>query len=851
MTFCSPNLLHASYKEWRALESTHNIVLYPEGMRHYAVDTLYYLEHYRASAKKRVGAHETGQRTYVVLQDTGLEANGYASGVTNKIGMFLRSPDGENQSSNWLRHVSVHEMVHREQLHNVTGNVKVATTVFGNIVSPQNYLPRSFIEGIAVKEESALHPGEGRLNEGRQHAFVSAKAKARRLPNTIGEMSYFHKHFPLGQWYMYGARFNDYISRTYGEAKHAEFFSELGSRGLSVIFAPFYPPIVFDRVAREVYGKPFQALFAQWALEEEQAADKWVLGQNRAYSEYSWSVSNLVRANGKVLVADKQMAYGSAFQLVYATRLMVLDPETGERDILHEFSSPLTTKLSANDDMVYFGLSDFDRGFGNADRLTFGQVTQLYSYDLHTGRLTRLNKGLIRAVAASPEGYYYAELLPDSTETIVYHKVGKEARSVAMVNLDIFEMVLGPKDTLYLVAKTPLTPPSIYALNTVSGALSSVVQNDWKQFNLGIAAGKAGSIPVLEFTSNRGKQYQLYRYDTATKLTQWAKTSSYAEAGVSVEKSMFYSSVEADGMGIYRAPLSLTPTRSLNVSQHPIASVPVDFEAQLTEVDAMRASFSNIHPHTRLWPFYFQGDDVLNYWNYSIILNSRDGYDYSISTSVLAPLTLTYSQITALDSNDSWKRKSVGRVAYPLFRSGRDGIQDIQALFDTDFEEEHRPGAMATFRWPRHISIATMQFDSLEEGYRMALNNKAYRDGRSLAFSMSAFERFNHVPEQRQPQNWVENGANVRTQYHFRLAELRQGFWEFNAFVGDLYVAPYWDVLLDEDQANKNRRFSHTAGVDFTAEIGAMSHLHIAPTLGFALSTNEPLVYLQLQLGLF
>lgn len=847
-----PTSAFASYQEWRALASTHNIVLYPEGLREYAVDTHYYLDHYRAATKKRVGAHESGQKTYIVLQDTGLEANGYASGLHNKIGIFLRSPNGENQTSNWLRHVTVHEMVHREQLHNTSGNVKTATTVFGNIVSPQNYLPRSFIEGIAVKEESDLHPGEGRLNEGRHHALISAKAKAKRLPNSIGEMSYFHNHFPLGHWYLYGSRFNDYISRTYGDAKQAEFYRQLGSRGVSVFFAPFYPPTAFDPVAKKVYGKPFQALFAQWAVEEEKAAEKWTNAQNRAYSEHSRSVSNMVHSGDRIIVSDRQMAYGSAFEMVFATRIMSLDPRSGERKILQEFSSGLTTKLSSYGNKVYFGLSDYRRGFGNADRLTFGQVTQLYSYNTASHALRRLNKGLIRAVAGGPGGYYFSELQPNSTETMIYHQVGSESRTIALLNLDIFEMVLGANNTLYLVAKTPISPLSIYALDTDSGALRIVLQNDWKHFNLGIVANTSGrKQPVLEFTSNRHKQYQLYRYDTATQKSQIVRTSSFAEAGISTGKSVFYSSADADGMGVYSAPLSLTPTRSLTTRNHPLPRVPSAFAAQLKEVDAMGASFSQFYPHTRLWPLYFRGEDMLNYWRYSILLNSRDGYDFSISTSILAPLTLTYSQITARNPDDDWERKSVGRAAYPIFRSGRNGLQDVQALFDTDFSDEHRPGAMATFRWPRHLSIATMQLDSEQNGYKMSLQNKAYLDGQSLAFSMSAFDRFSHVPIQRQPQDWVNNGANARAQYYYRLAILRQGFWDFNAFVGDLYVAPYWDVLYDEDQTNENRKFAHTAGVDFTAELGAMAHVHIAPTLGFALSHNQPLIYLQLQLGLF
>lgn len=206
--------------------------------------------------------------------------DGYADPLPVKISIFTHNPDIFSTMlsyDSWLRLVvSIHEYTHISQMPNTNGIPSFLTKILGNYFSPNNHVPMWVTEGITVYNESQVSPYEGRLNAGYFDTILASKAVEGKLPSIL-EANYYHNHFPLGPYYLYGGTFFRYLSTTYGEEKITQFFDEYGSYYWTPFIGDFFPAIGIDKAAEKVYGKNFPQLFKEWKSYETEKNKDWEL----------------------------------------------------------------------------------------------------------------------------------------------------------------------------------------------------------------------------------------------------------------------------------------------------------------------------------------------------------------------------------------------------------------------------------------------------------------------------------------------------------------------------------------------------------------------------------------------
>jgi hypothetical protein len=200
------------------------------------------------------------RRTHVVLVDQSDLSNGSATVVPwNAIVIYPVPPSGADTIGNtddWLEYVFTHEYAHILHLDRSNGWARLARALFGRsaIAFPNLTLPNWQIEGLATLTES--EDGAGRLHAGDFREVVDTAARAQRL-EPLDRVNGGLVAWPSGQgWYAYGARFHQYLARTYGPEQLQALSEETAGR------LPFVTAGAFRTVYRKSLGqlwKDFQA----------------------------------------------------------------------------------------------------------------------------------------------------------------------------------------------------------------------------------------------------------------------------------------------------------------------------------------------------------------------------------------------------------------------------------------------------------------------------------------------------------------------------------------------------------------------------------------------------------------
>ena len=217
-------------------------------------------------ARLSTDAGRQGPASHVVLVDQADLSNGLATVVPwNAIVINAAPPSGAQTIGNtddWLEYVFTHEYAHVVHLDRSRGWARLARGVFGRspIAFPNLSLPLWQIEGLATFVESG--PDHGRLHAGDFRAVVDvAAADGRAEP--IDRVSGGLVDWPSGQgWYAYGARFHEYLARTYGQ----DTLNALADRTAGRL------PYLTSGAFRAVYGKSLGDLWRDFRHEVESAS---------------------------------------------------------------------------------------------------------------------------------------------------------------------------------------------------------------------------------------------------------------------------------------------------------------------------------------------------------------------------------------------------------------------------------------------------------------------------------------------------------------------------------------------------------------------------------------------------
>ncbi|MBT5855430.1 hypothetical protein HOH87_02200 [bacterium] len=825
--------------DWQTLQTGHFTVFYPQSHEDKAWETLYYLEHYRSKVAKVVG-HET-PRTYIVLQDQGLQVNGYADPFRNQVSVFdvnTSSSGALITHESWLRVVSVHELTHRYQLDNAKGVNKTLTSLFGNIMSPNLSQPIGIIEGSAVYVESQLSPYEGRLNGGYFDALLLTKAKADALDHWAQANS-LYAGFPYGQWYLYGSGFIQYLSRTYGQDRLAEYFNVSGEKTLSIGLGNIFPSFGPDAAAKEVYGMSLDALYKDWVTQLKTLSAGWNVPTAPPIST-SRAFSKLALDSDSVFFLKETMDTVGPYETRWTSHLVRYDLSTGTSHNLTQFDTSFARiGMQKSDNALYFGLADIDDGYSNFDRSGYGQVASLIRYDLKSGHWEIVIKAPITAFSVNSNG-----TIRYTTEQKGRHGVQlwtwKNGHSTPEKRIDslISEMIPW-QDKHLIVYKAPLGSWNIGSLSN-TGHVTPLFNTPWVESHIYRKENQ------IMFTSNPNGKVGLYIGNLDTLKRKRVNGPDYMEQGRWAGNALVYTSLLPESKGLFKGSLTLqeAPTSIPEVSQ----SRP-DWKVLINTTTTPNTLITNAQstlPTIRLLPF-FAGGDMLNTTAYSLYLSPEET-SYSIATRFFSPLTLSATQSdTSLDSTTTIAAN------YPVFRSSLSTIRSLSLTYDIAFtqdlydinndSEDFIPGlSMKTHNGPLDITW-TGQWNLENQGSSFKITPIIYGENGQIKLSIRSTNNFDHNLSLR-GQSSISAYQSTAASYHLdishKLGHLRMGSWNPSVFLGDLYGTLFIDAHQFDGIDSPIDPRDVAFGGQLESELSLGKGLYMTPTFGLSYTYGDP-----------
>lgn len=247
---------------WWTIETAHFRIHYPVGAEDQAQHVVAVAEQAHAEITADLDWVPRG-RTELVLSDDFDLANGWATPVPfNQSRLYLHAPDGINSLENhddWLRLLVEHEYLHVVHLDKVRGVHGFLRRVFGRVplFFPNLYQPGFMIEGLAIQYESDEAHGLGRAYS----SYYAAQMRAQVAAGTrdLGEISLsVDRHWPPGDFYLYGAYFFRFLAEELGEEAAIKLVERYSSN---------FMPYRMHSTARRELGMDFHELwwlFQRW-----------------------------------------------------------------------------------------------------------------------------------------------------------------------------------------------------------------------------------------------------------------------------------------------------------------------------------------------------------------------------------------------------------------------------------------------------------------------------------------------------------------------------------------------------------------------------------------------------------
>ncbi len=825
--------------DWRALESPHYTVFYPPDNEDRARRMMYHLEQNRERVNRITGSDSREGRRQVVIaaEDYGLFAGGFAQSVNNRIGIFTARPGTDSGLSNYTHYyrlVSVHELTHMRQDRNVYGPSRALTGIFGDHLSPNFHSPRWLSEGIATYAESQTDPAEGRLNEGFFDAVLAGKAAQDEMP-TLPQLTHDHNIYPRGHFYLFGSTFIRYLTEQYGRESTGEFIS-IYSR---YFWVPFYNLLIpranlvpaggLDRAADKAFGKPFGALYAEWRRHEQNEHRDWQIDGEPVAETHRGTMSNLIRARGKLYYFRTDVQSVSPYQYRRVSRLTRYDPDTGDERTLLSTRASDVGRMQSVGDHLYFATREVEYGFQNYSALGWGGTATVKRYDLETGETRTLFQRPIRDFVARADGtiVYATERQDGFGSTIWRYRNGDMEK-------------LGTVDEL--IAELHRHGDRIIAVSKKSGGTWDVTTLDLQslRFERLIASNKAEKLVSVTsdgiyFSANYDRRVAVYRRDFATGDIERMTSGGYAREGVIAGGDFYFLSGVVDGMGLYKTDIEGEPIDA-PANTRPEQSVDLDtLDVPIREQGAIAANLRElIPPDRRLAPVLAAGEDALG-TNEFVLDFTAVGIQGLWRTRLFRPLS-----VAAFFDRDFTDGDSTGgiSIAYPVYRSAQSGLSAITLDVQTDFDEVV-PGAQIQFDTVNH-RLALRQQAKLDDerpgtGFNSVATYNYWLDSGTIGLLGGVSSGFDTVDRNRTFEiDGVDEEARTERaslEYTQKLFEIRGGSWNPNTFAGDLYAGPFVDWIEHEGGEITS------GGLQVQLE-GGLANYNLIPTVGAAFADD-------------
>jgi hypothetical protein len=245
------------YLQWMTLRTPHARVHYYKGCEPVAERVADVLENIHGRLARDM-AWSPREVLEVVLTDDSDDANGSATAVPyNTLRLYITAPDDMSplgDFDDWYLMLVAHEYTHILHTDHITGIPALINAVIGKTLAPNQAQPRWILEGIATLNETR-NTSAGRLRSSAFDMYMRADVLDDRIVG-LDQMSNYTRRWPQGNiWYLYGSRFIEWITRTYGYQVVAQISADTSDEVI---------PYSINRYVRRATGRTYEELYDGW-----------------------------------------------------------------------------------------------------------------------------------------------------------------------------------------------------------------------------------------------------------------------------------------------------------------------------------------------------------------------------------------------------------------------------------------------------------------------------------------------------------------------------------------------------------------------------------------------------------
>ena len=695
--------------EWQTLKTEHFTVFYLDGHILDAMQVIQSLEYYRPRLEKL-----TGNQAFhlpIVIDDTGTQSNGFSNPLGYQIHLFQYPPGMWAGAENWWTMVGVHEYTHQLTLAKRGGVPQLYFHVFGNDLfsNPNLISPGWIIEGITVYSESQLSNYQGRLNDGLFDSYLGARVKDGRFP-TILNGTFSPMEFQLGGIYTWGGEFLNYLSKTYGEEKFAQYFAVNGS---SFLWLLDFPALGIDNSARQVFGKSFPELWRDWQVFETKRWENFRYEGERITTK-GWYTSNPRIVGRKLYYQRTYPEKTTAFNGFGFADIVERDLDSGKETVLVSTTSGFTVTMEVKQNKLYYSTLDQKASYGNSINQSYGYFNVLHCKDLGSGNDRVILEKEFRAFSISVNGQVLYSIDRNGqfgSEIYCYDPSSKTTQKIFETDYLVNEIANNGAKVV-VSARKDWEDYSIYSVNLNSHEFVPLVNTRFAEGNISLQDDK------LIFTANYQKVYAIYCYDFASGKLLQLTTNGCCQYGAYDRQTQQLYLVELNSFGydLYRKPAEFneyqlpetpkTTPPAFNLSGQSITrgNYTDNLKTLKPQGWAPWLEYDNDRNFTGI--SFFGNDAIGDFPSYILSLgydanHQRIGTQLSLTSNYFAPWNFTLSYNDIMDKELSFD------VGYPFFSRLSPGISTLKIGTAINYQgeqlelPEYEPYVMTDFRLPK------------------------------------------------------------------------------------------------------------------------------------------------------
>lgn len=845
-----------SAAKWETMKTESFTIFYPTEMEEHAYQVLQILEHYRPAVEEFTG--NSRKNMPIVINDTGVLTNGYANSALNWIQLFWYPPEAGmiGTIEDWNSLVAVHEYTHILQMTNASGVHSLLTSIFGDIMSPNNFVPLWMIEGLAVYSESRLWNYQGRLNDGAYDAYIGARVADGRFP-TILEATFAPHEFQQDGIYTYGSTFINYLAKTYGEAKLTEFINVQGSSLFSL-----------NSNARLVFGKNFKELWSDWQAYEIERFNNYSI-DGMQVTRRGWDITSpLLKSDTQTrklyYQAIRPVKVGAG-KVYYQIQIVERDLVTQLEKVLRATTSSFALPLREHDNKLYYGIFEKVPGYANERYMGYGYTVQLRAIDLQSGKEQLVLTAPIRAYDILPNGdLLYAQATRDQFGSEIYLvSLEHGQKLIKKVNYLIDEIAID-EHQIIMAARTERRNTDLYHFNINTGGLEPILLTPYAEYGISLSNQK------LFFHANYESTYAAYCYDLQSGQLYKMTKGNFAKNPVfdADNNQLYFLGLNSYGYDVYRKNAEFT---RYQIAEYPEENWPKwNLKGvHVTKGDALD-NIKTLAPKVML-PSYaipeqegeelllsisFLGGDALGkvpIYQTALIYSvdyDRWYFETAFDLNLYPPLNIKLGFSNYLESLLSLD------LNYPFVNRLAPGLSDLvlgsKLTYSALDELQLTPYGVLGFRFPGLSSTVSLQFpiysgvDNNERfGIYGSLDINKYFNNSELVLSVTGIYDPDNPKDVFPKLRGYKNPLNARiggvytAEYSLPVIRIRDGF-------SFLYFEDLWTSLFVDSAISKGHDYQLAGGIELYQEIKldlGLATIGINPGIGIGFNREGERVW--------